>query len=146
MCFFSKPEVVYVPQEPVAAPATPTNDTATTTPAADNNTTTTTATGSNNTTTATTPVELPPAAPPAQPPVLANQPTFYGGGGGGSVNQVMANNPVMQNVYDPSNPEAGVNREKGSTLKKARGTSQLRVDLDPVIATMAKQTGLQINK
>ena len=36
--------------------------------------------------------------------------------------------------------------EKGATLKKAQGTSQLRIDLDPVIANMAKQTGLQINK
>lgn len=138
MCLFQKPQVVYVPQEPVPAPVTP---------AADGTTTTTTPTTTTTTTpTTTTPVELPPAAPPAAPPVLANQPAFYGGGGGGSVSQVNANNPVMQNVYDPSNPEAGVNREKGSTLKKARGTSQLRVDLDPVIATMAKQTGLQINK
>ena len=59
---------------------------------------------------------------------------------------VAANNPVMQNVYDPSNPESGLAEEKGATLKKAQGTSQLRIDLDPVIANMAKQTGLQINK
>jgi len=52
----------------------------------------------------------------------------------------------MQNIYDPSNPESGISAEKGATLKKARGTSQLRVDLDPVVANMAKQTGLQISK
>jgi hypothetical protein len=55
-------------------------------------------------------------------------------------------NPVMSNIYDPSNPESGVNAEKGATLKKAKGTSQLKVDLDPVVANMAKQTGLQISK
>jgi hypothetical protein len=52
----------------------------------------------------------------------------------------------MSNIYDPSNPESGVNAEKGATLKKAKGTSQLKVDLDPVVANMAKQTGLQISK
>lgn len=76
----------------------------------------------------------PPAAPPAPAPVM-------GTSSAGSVN-----NPVMQNVYDPSNPESGMAAEKGATLKKAQGTSQLRIDLDPVIANMAKQTGLQINK
>ena len=85
----------------------------------------------------TTTVAPPPPAPPAP------QPVFYGGGG---TTTVQANNPVMQNVYDPTNPESGIAAEKGATVKKAQGTSQLRIDLDPVIANMAKETGLQINK
>ena len=86
-----------------------------------------------------TPVAPPP--PVAQPPAPAPS---YGSSSGGTMAQ--ANNPVMANVYDPSNPESGLAEEKGATLKKATGTSQLRIDLDPVIANMAKQTGLQINK
>ena len=78
----------------------------------------------------------PPVPPPPAPPAAA---PAYGA-------PVAANNAVMTNVYDPSNPESGMAAEKGATLKKATGTSQLRIDLDPVIANMAKQTGLQINK
>ena len=75
----------------------------------------------------------PPPAPPAPAPVMGTS-------------AATSQNAVMQNVYDPTNPESGVQAEKGATLKKAQGTSQLRVDLDPVVANMAKQTGLQINK
>ena len=75
------------------------------------------------------PVAPPPPAPPAPAPAYG---TSSGGGMTGTVN-----NPVMQNVYDPSNPESGMAEEKGATLKKAQGTSQLRIDLDPVIAIMA---------
>jgi len=81
-----------------------------------------------------TPPAPPPPAPPAPAPVMG---TSAASGG---------QNPVMSNIYDPSNPESGVNAEKGATLKKAKGTSQLKVDLDPVVANMAKQTGLQISK
>ena len=84
------------------------------------------------------PPPLPPPPPPPPPPA----PTYGTAAGSGS----QVNNPVMANVYDPSNPEAGIAVEKGATLKKAQGTSQLRIDLDPVIANMAKETGLQINK
>ena len=84
---------------------------------------------------APTPVAPPPPAPPAPAPVM-----------GTSAASASSPNAVMQNIYDPSNPESGINAEKGATMKKAQGTSQLRVDLDPVIANMAKQTGLQINK
>jgi hypothetical protein len=80
-----------------------------------------------------TPVAPPPPAPPAPAPVMGTS-------------SAASPNAVMQNIYDPSNPESGINAEKGATMKKAQGTSQLRVDLDPVIANMAKQTGLQINK
>ena len=92
------------------------------------------------------PAAVPPTPPVAPPPVApppAPAPS-YGTSSGGAMAQ--ANNPVMANVYDPSNPESGMAAEKGATLKKAQGTSQLRIDLDPVIANMAKQTGLQINK
>ena len=94
----------------------------------------------------------PPVPPPAtttiektiyMPPTGAPS---YGSSSGGVIAGTTANNPVMQNVYDPSNPESGMAAEKGATIKKAAGTSQLRIDLDPVIANMAKQTGLQINK
>ena len=84
-----------------------------------------------------TPVAPPPPAPPAPAPVM---------GTSSAASAASSPNAVMQNIYDPSNPESGVSVEKGATLKKAQGTSQLRVDLDPVIANMAKQTGLQINK
>ena len=88
-----------------------------------------------------------PATPPAPPPPAPPAPApIYGSSGSGSSAAASVNNPVMQNVYDPSNPESGMAAEKGATLKKAQGTSQLRIDLDPVIANMAKQTGLQINK
>jgi hypothetical protein len=82
---------------------------------------------------APTPPAPPPPAPPAPAPVMGTS-------------AASSPNAVMQNVYDPTNPESGVQAEKGATLKKAQGTSQLRVDLDPVVANMAKQTGLQINK
>ena len=85
---------------------------------------------------APTPPAPPPPAPPPPAPVMGTSAMAMDASG----------KPVMQNVYDPSNPESGVQAEKGATLKKAQGTSQLRVDLDPVVANMAKQTGLQINK
>ena len=84
---------------------------------------------------APTPPAPPPPAPPPPAPVMGTSGALDASG-----------KPVMKNVYDPSNPESGVQAEKGATLKKAQGTSQLRVDLDPVVANMAKQTGLQINK
>ena len=88
-----------------------------------------------------TPPAPPPPAPPAPPPVIGTSAASSGGGSSG-----VGQNPVMSNIYDPSNPESGVNAEKGAALKKARGTSQLKVDLDPVVANMAKQSGLQISK
>ena len=66
-----------------------------------------------------------PAPPPAAPP---------------------APNPVMTNMYDPSTPESGDAAEKGAVAHKAAGTSQLRVDLDPTLTNIDKNTGLQINK
>ena len=66
-----------------------------------------------------------PAPPPAAPPSV---------------------NPVMTNMYDPSSPESGMAAELGAVSKKAAGTSQLKVDLDPTISNMGKGTGLQINK
>lgn len=66
-----------------------------------------------------------PAPPPAAPPAV---------------------NPVMTNMYDPSSPESGTAAEKGAVLNKAKGTSQLKVNLDPVSQEMGKGTGLQINK
>ena len=86
----------------------------------------------------------PPAPPPPAAPPPAPAPTMAYGGGVPTLDA--QGNPVMQNIYDPANPESGITAEKGATLKKARGTSQLRVDLDPVVANMAKQTGLQISK
>tara|TARA_Y100000589_G_C27024437_1_gene576297 strand:+ start:289 stop:447 length:159 start_codon:yes stop_codon:yes gene_type:complete len=52
----------------------------------------------------------------------------------------------MTNIYDPSSPESGVAAEKGSVMNKAKGTSQLKVNLDPTVENMGKGTGLQINK
>jgi|TARA_E500000178_G_scaffold320116_1_gene342978 hypothetical protein len=49
-------------------------------------------------------------------------------------------------MYDPSSPESGMAAEKGAVSNKAKGTSQLKVDLDPTVASMGKATGLQINK
>lgn len=66
-----------------------------------------------------------PAPPPAAPPSA---------------------NPVLTNMYDPSSPESGMAAEKGAVSNKAKGTSQLKVDLDPTISNMGKGTGLQINK
>jgi hypothetical protein len=66
-----------------------------------------------------------PAPPPAAPP---------------------SKNPVMTNMYDPSSPESGMAAEKGAVSNKAKGTSQLKVDLDPTTQSMGKGTGLQINK
>ena len=130
MCFF-RPKIVMPAPEDIP-PTTPD-------PAPETETGGGTTGGGTTTTgtTTTTTVAPPPPAPPAPPPV------FYGGGG---TTTVQANNPVMQNVYDPTNPESGMAAEKGATIKKAQGTSQLRIDLDPVIANMAKETGLQINK
>jgi hypothetical protein len=47
----------------------------------------------------------------------------------------------MTNLYDPDATD-GV--EKGGVSKKAKGTSQLKVDLDPTVSSMDKATGLQI--
>jgi len=55
-------------------------------------------------------------------------------------------NPVMTNMYDPSNPESGMSAEKGSLQGKAAGTSQLKVDLDPTVSNLGKGAGLQITK
>jgi hypothetical protein len=52
----------------------------------------------------------------------------------------------MTNMYDPSTPESGDAAEKGAVADKAAGTSQLRVDLDPTLSNIDKNTGLQINK
>ena len=66
-----------------------------------------------------------PTPPPAAPPAV---------------------NPVQTNMYDPSSPESGNTQEKGAVSDKAAGTSQLRVDLDPTLTNMGKDTGLQITK
>lgn len=66
-----------------------------------------------------------PAPPPAAPP---------------------SKNPVLTNMYDPSNPESGMAAEKGSIMNKAAGTSQLVVELDPTTQSLGKGAGLQINK
>jgi len=68
-----------------------------------------------------------PKAPTAPPPAAAPN----------------AINPVLTNMYDP---ESGEILEKGAISKKAKGTSQLKVDLDPVVSTMDKGAGLQITK
>lgn len=87
----------------------------------------------------TTPV-TPPPAPPAPPPAA---PSTMGGTAGSAAGV----NPVMSNVYDPSNPESGVNEEKGASKAKAMGTSQLKIDLDPAAKNLgAKGSGLQISK
>lgn len=87
----------------------------------------------------TTPV-TPPPAPPAPPPAA---PSTMGGTAGSTAGV----NPVMSNVYDPSNPESGVNEEKGASKAKAMGTSQLKIDLDPAAKNLgAKGSGLQISK
>ena len=54
-----------------------------------------------------------------------------------------AANPVLTNMYDPSNPDS---LEKGAAQGKAMGTSQLKVDLDPTVSNLGKATGLQITK
>ena len=55
-------------------------------------------------------------------------------------------NPVLTNMYDPSNPESGMAAEKGAVQGKAKGTSQLQVDLDPIVSNLDADTGLQITK
>ena len=65
-----------------------------------------------------------PAPPPAAPPSA---------------------DPVMTNMYDPSSPESGMAAEKGAVSNKAKGTSQLQVDLDPTVTNLGTATGLQIN-
>ena len=66
-----------------------------------------------------------PAPPPAAPP---------------------AANPVQSNLYDPSSPESGMLAEKGAASNKAKGTSQLKVDMDPTSASIGTgNSGLQIN-
>tara|TARA_R110002153_G_C13294525_1_gene495144 strand:+ start:1183 stop:1419 length:237 start_codon:yes stop_codon:yes gene_type:complete len=67
----------------------------------------------------------PPAPPPAAPPAV---------------------NPVQTNMYDASTTESGVAAEKGAVADKAAGTSQLKVDLDPTLTNLGKDTGLQITK
>jgi hypothetical protein len=49
-------------------------------------------------------------------------------------------------MYDPSNPESGMAAEKGAVQGKAKGTSQLQVDLDPIVSNLDADTGLQITK
>lgn len=71
-----------------------------------------------------------PSAPPPAPPPAAPA----------------AVNPVLTNMYDPSNPESGMAAEKGAVQGKAKGTSQLKVDLDPTVSNLGKGTGLQITK
>jgi hypothetical protein len=84
----------------------------------------------------TGPVTPPPAPPPAAPSTM-----------GGTAGSAAGVNPVMSNVYDPSNPESGVNEEKGASKAKAMGTSQLKIDLDPAAKNLgAKGSGLQISK
>lgn len=88
----------------------------------------------------TTAPVTPPPAPPAPPPAA---PSTMGGTAGSAAGV----NPVMSNVYDPSNPESGVNEEKGASKAKAMGTSQLKIDLDPAAKNLgAKGSGLQISK
>ena len=82
----------------------------------------------------------PPAPAPAPAPPAASNPINAG------VSVPTANNPVMTNIYDPSTPESGLAAEKGAISTKAKGTSQLKVDLDPTVASMGKATGLQINR
>jgi len=67
----------------------------------------------------------PPAPPPAAPPAV---------------------NPVQTNMYDPSSSESGLADEKGAVADMAAGTSQLKVDLDPTLTNLGKDTGLQITK
>ncbi len=52
--------------------------------------------------------------------------------------------PVLSNQYDPASPESGTAAEKGAISNKAKGTSQVKIDLDPTVSTMDKSTGLQI--
>jgi hypothetical protein len=66
-----------------------------------------------------------PAPPPAAPPAV---------------------NPVLTNMYDPSSPESGTAAEKGAAAAAASGTSQLRVNLDPIATNLGSGTGLQINQ
>lgn len=67
----------------------------------------------------------PPPPPPAAPPAV---------------------NPVQTNMYDPSSSESGLADEKGAVADMAAGTSQLKVDLDPTLTNLGKDTGLQITK
>ena len=84
----------------------------------------------------TAPVTPAPAPPPAAPSTM-----------GGTAGSAAGVNPVMSNMYDPSNPESGVNEEKGASKAKATGTSQLKIDLDPAAKNLgAKGSGLQISK
>lgn len=88
-----------------------------------------------------TPPPAPPAPPPPAPPPAAPS------SAGGTAGTAATVNPVMSNVYDPSNPESGVNEEKGASKAKAMGTSQLKIDLDPAAKNLgAKGSGLQISK
>lgn len=102
----------------------------------------------------TAPVEQAPApapapqTPAAPPPAPAPIYTYASGAGveAGSSNAV---NPVMQNMYDPTNPESGIQEEKGAARKRAMGTQQLRIELDPTVANIGQggnSSGLQISK
>jgi hypothetical protein len=57
-----------------------------------------------------------------------------------------APNPVMTNMYDPSSPESGIAAEKGALGAAASGTSQLKVDLDPLTTNIDNGSGLQISQ
>jgi hypothetical protein len=83
-----------------------------------------------------------PTTPTPEPPPPAPAPSASAAAAGAS------KNPVMSNVYDPTNPESGVNEEKGAARKRADGTQQLRIDLDPNAAQIGKDhaSGLQIAK
>lgn len=95
-------------------------------------------------TAAAEPAPAPAVTQPAPPPAA---PVFgsYAGSEAGSSQSV---NPVMANTYDPTNPESGIQEEKGAARKRAAGTQQLRIDLDPAAQSMGKAqgTGLQISK
>ena len=85
-----------------------------------------------------TPAPAPAPAPPPAAPLSI-------GGGSGSTDAI---NPVMSNMYDPTNPESGIAEEKGAARKRSSGTQQLRIDLDPNATAIGKPTGngLQISK
>ena len=89
--------------------------------------------------------KMPDAAAINPPPPVAPPPAAAPAGGVGGASAV-APNPVMTNMYDPSSPESGLAAEKGAVSKKAKGTSQLKVNLDPTVAGLGKGTGLQITK
>ena len=54
--------------------------------------------------------------------------------------------PAAPPAVNPVQTESGDAAEKGAVADRASGTSQLRVDLDPTVSNMGKNTGLQITK